>query len=53
MITQDDPKRIAQIALVALLIIGCIAVLLPFVGAVVKAVDREARVIRVEWDAGW
>lgn len=27
--------------------------LLPFVGAVVKEVDRGARVIRVEWDAGW
>ncbi|NJD26259.1 MAG: AI-2E family transporter [Betaproteobacteria bacterium] len=37
MITQDDPKRLAQIALVALLIIGCIAVLLPFVGAVLFA----------------
>lgn len=27
--------------------------LLPFVGAVVKVVDRAAGVIRVEWDAGW
>ena len=37
MISQDDPKRLAQIALVALLIVGCVAVLLPFVGAVLFA----------------
>jgi predicted PurR-regulated permease PerM len=36
-ISQDDPKRLAQIALVALLIVGCVAVLLPFVGAVLFA----------------
>ena len=34
MIDTDDPKRLAQIALVALLIIGCIAVLLPLIGAI-------------------
>ena len=32
MFTESDPKRLAQITLVVLLIIGCIAVLLPFVG---------------------
>ena len=37
MIQEEDPKRLAQIALVALLIIGCIAVLLPFIGAVLFA----------------
>ncbi len=37
MIDTDDPKRLAQIALVALLIIGCIAVLLPMVGAILFA----------------
>ncbi|MDR2186604.1 MAG: AI-2E family transporter [Azonexus sp.] len=35
--TPFDPKRLTQIALVALLIIGCIAVLLPFVGAILFA----------------
>lgn len=37
MFSEDNPKRLAQIALVVLLIIGCIAVLLPFVGAVLFA----------------
>ncbi len=37
MIEEQDPKRLAQIALVVLLIIGCIAVLLPFIGAVLFA----------------
>jgi predicted PurR-regulated permease PerM len=37
MIQEEDPKRLAQIALVVLLIVGCIAVLLPFVGAVLFA----------------
>ena len=37
MIDTDDPKRLAQIALVALLIIGCIAVLLPLIGAILFA----------------
>ena len=37
MIEEQDPKRLAQIALVVLLIIGCITVLLPFVGAVLFA----------------
>jgi predicted PurR-regulated permease PerM len=37
MFTDQDPKRLAQIALVVLLIIGCIAVLLPFIGAVLFA----------------
>ena len=27
--------------------------LIPFVSAVVKDVDREAAVVRVEWDAQW
>ncbi len=35
--TEDNPKRLAQIALVALLIIGCIAVLLPMIGAILFA----------------
>ncbi len=34
MFSEENPKRLAQVALVVLLIIGCIAVLLPFVGAV-------------------
>lgn len=34
---SDDPKRLAQIALVALLIIGCVAVLLPMIGAILFA----------------
>nr|MBL8411956.1 AI-2E family transporter [Dechloromonas sp.] len=37
MFGTDDPKRLAQIALVVLLIVGCIAVLLPFIGAVLFA----------------
>jgi predicted PurR-regulated permease PerM len=37
MISETDPKRMAQIALVVLLIIGCIAVLLPFIGAILFA----------------
>jgi predicted PurR-regulated permease PerM len=36
-ITKNDPKRLAQIALVVLLIIGCISILLPFIGAVLFA----------------
>jgi predicted PurR-regulated permease PerM len=36
-ISEENPKRLAQVALVALLIIGCIAVLLPFIGAVLFA----------------
>jgi len=34
---DNDPKRLAQITLVALLIIGCIAVLLPMIGAILFA----------------
>ena len=37
MIDREDPKRMAQVALVVLLIIGCIALLLPFIGAVLFA----------------
>ena len=37
MIEDNDPKRLAQIALVVLLIVGCITVLLPFIGAVLFA----------------
>ncbi len=37
MLSTDDPHKLAQIALVALLIVGCIAVLLPFVGALLFA----------------
>ena len=37
MFNTSDPKQLAQIALVTLLIIGCIAVLLPFIGAVLFA----------------
>jgi predicted PurR-regulated permease PerM len=37
MIEDNDPKRLAQIALVVLLIIGCVALLLPFIGAVLFA----------------
>lgn len=33
----DNPKQLAQIALVVLLIVGCVAVLLPFIGAVLFA----------------
>ena len=32
MFNEENPKRLAQIALVALLIIGCVAVLLPMIG---------------------
>ena len=37
MFSEENPKRLAQIALVVLLIIGCIAVLLPMIGAVLFA----------------
>ena len=37
MFVDNDPKRLAQITLVALLIIGCIAVLLPMIGAILFA----------------
>ena len=37
LISEENPKRLAQVALVVLLIIGCIAVLLPFIGAVLFA----------------
>ncbi len=37
MLLDDEPKRLAQIALVVLIIVGCIAVLLPFVGALLFA----------------
>jgi predicted PurR-regulated permease PerM len=37
MFPVGDPRRLAQIALVVLLIIGCITVLLPFIGAVLFA----------------
>ena len=37
MTSEDDPKRLAQVTLVALLIIGCIAVLLPLIGAILFA----------------
>ena len=37
LLPEHEPKRLAQIALVVLLIVGCIAVLLPFVGAVLFA----------------
>ena len=37
MFAEDNPKRLAQIALVVLLIVGCVAVLLPFIGAVLFA----------------
>lgn len=37
MLTEDTPKQLAQIALVVLLIAGCVAVLLPFIGAVLFA----------------
>ncbi|MCL2345350.1 MAG: AI-2E family transporter [Desulfobulbus sp.] len=35
--TEFNPRRLAQIALVVLLIVGCIAVVLPFVGALLFA----------------
>ena len=37
MFNEENPKRLAQIALVALLIIGCVAVLLPMIGAILFA----------------
>jgi predicted PurR-regulated permease PerM len=37
MFSEENPKRLAQIALVVLLIIGCIAVLWPMIGAVLFA----------------
>jgi predicted PurR-regulated permease PerM len=37
LLSEEEPKRLAQIALVVLLIVGCIAVLLPFIGAVLFA----------------
>lgn len=37
MFSEENPKRLAQIALVSLLIVGCVAVLLPFIGAVLFA----------------
>ncbi|HJV91874.1 MAG TPA: AI-2E family transporter [Azonexus sp.] len=37
MFSEENPRRLAQIALVVLLIVGCIAVLLPFIGAVLFA----------------
>jgi predicted PurR-regulated permease PerM len=37
MFTEENPKRLAQVALVVLLIIGCIAVLWPMIGAVLFA----------------
>lgn len=45
MFSEENPKRLAQIALVVLLIIGCIAVLLPFIGAVLFAF--------VVWACSW
>ena len=35
--SEENPKRLAQIALVVLLIVGCIAVLWPMIGAVLFA----------------
>lgn len=37
MFTEDNPRRLAQIALVVLLIVGCLAVLWPMIGAVLFA----------------
>lgn len=37
MLGEQNPKRLAQVALVVLLIVGCVAVLLPFIGAVLFA----------------
>lgn len=37
MFSEENPRRLAQIALVVLLIIGCVTVLLPFIGAVLFA----------------
>ncbi|MDP3139156.1 MAG: AI-2E family transporter [Burkholderiaceae bacterium] len=37
MFSEENPNRLAQVALVALLIVGCVAVLLPIIGAVLFA----------------
>lgn len=37
MLSEENPKRLAQVALVVLLIVGCVSVLLPFIGAVLFA----------------
>lgn len=37
MFSEDNPKRLAQVALVALLIVGCVSVLWPMIGAVLFA----------------
>lgn len=37
MFSEENPRRLAQIALVALLIVGCVAVLLPMIGALLFA----------------
>jgi len=37
MFSEENPKQLAQVALVVLLIVGCIAVLLPMIGAVLFA----------------
>lgn len=37
MLFEENPRRLAQIALIALLIIGCVAVLLPMIGAILFA----------------
>ena len=37
MLSEENPKRLAQVAIVVLLIVGCVAVLLPFVGALLFA----------------
>jgi predicted PurR-regulated permease PerM len=36
-VLRRKPRRLAQIALIALLIVGCVAVLLPMVGAILFA----------------
>ena len=37
MFSEENPRRLAQVALVALLIVGCVAVLLPMIGALLFA----------------
>ena len=37
MFTSENPRQLAQIALVVLLIVGCLAVLWPMIGAVLFA----------------
>lgn len=37
MFSEENPRRLAQISLVALLIVGCVAVLLPMIGAILFA----------------